>query len=55
MAGYGAIGAHETEAVLERTLMMKQEVVIYRIPPAQIGDSEKGWKAEGCVCTCPCL
>ena len=47
MAGYGAIGAHDTEAVLERTLMMKQEVVIYRIPPAQMGDSEKGWKAEG--------
>lgn len=47
MAGYGAIGAHETEAVLERTLMMKQEVLIYRIPAAQIGDSEKGWKATG--------
>ena len=47
MAGYGAIGANDTDAVLERTLMMKQEVLIYRIPPAQIGDSENGWKATG--------
>ena len=47
MAGYGAIGAHETEAVLERTLIMKQEVQIYRIPAAQIGDSDNGWKATG--------
>lgn len=47
MAGYGTIGAHESEAVLERTLMMKQEVLIYKIPAAQIGDSEKGWMATG--------
>ena len=47
MAGYGAIGAHETEAVLERTLMMKQEALIYKIPAAQIGDYESGWKATG--------
>ena len=47
MAGYSTVGSHETEAVLERTLMMKQEACIYRIPAAQIGDDEKGWKATG--------
>ena len=44
---YSAVGSHETEAVLERTLLIKQEAFIYKIPAAQVGDDQKGWKANG--------
>ena len=47
MSGYTAVGSHTTEPVLERTLLLKQEAHIFKIPPSQMGNEEKGWMATG--------
>jgi len=44
---YSAVGANDVDPVLERTILLKQESCIYKIPANQIGDDQKGWKANG--------
>ena len=44
---YSAVGSHETDPVLERTLLIKQEASVFKIPANQVGDDTKGWKANG--------
>lgn len=44
---YSAVGSHDTEPVLERTVLIKQEAFVFRIPNGQAGDDQKGWKANG--------
>ena len=33
---YSAVGSNDVDPVLERTLLLKQEATIYKIPPNQV-------------------
>ena len=47
---YSAVGSNDVDPVLERTLLLKQEATIYKIPPNQVNifiQSEKMLALEG--------